>query len=322
MQDCGAVAMGTLLRAVAAVFCSVIAAVGGAAAGDGPGSRAVAAAAGGGRPLVIGRVTTNPRKDFEQYKVFGDYLASRLGGVGIAGAQVRFARDHAELAGLLRAGKVDVVAEAVFAALDLAETAGAELLLREWRGGVPTHHAILFARKDSVVASLADLAGRTVAFEDPGSATSYVLPRAALEAAGHRLAELPAGAPAVPPGTVGYVFAGEEINVTTWVQKRRVDAGALGDGDWDNPERVPPAAREELRVFHHTDPVPRSVLLVRGDLPRPVKDRIVEVLVAAHADPEARAALERYRGVTRYDELTGEAAAGVEAARRVAAALR
>lgn len=300
-----------------------------AAGGGGGGGGAVAAdrlgSAAAGRPLVVGRVTTNPRKEFGQYKLFGDYLASRLGGTGIAGAQVLFARDKAEMAGLLREGRVDVVAEAVFAALDLAETAGAELLLREWRGGVPSHHAILFARRDSGIASLADLAGRRIAFEDPGSATSYVLPRAALEAAGHRLAELSAEAPTVPPvpsGAVGYVFAGEEINVTTWVHKGRADAGALGDGDWDDPERVPPAAREDLRIFHRTEPVPRSVLLVRGDLPGPVKARIAEVLVAAHTDPEGRSALKGYRGVTRYDELTGEAAAGIEAARRVAAGLR
>ena len=276
---------------------------------------------GAARALVIGRVTTNPRKDFERHKAFGDYLAAHLGGFGVSGSSVRFAKDMAEMTALLRKGEVDVVAESVFAALALADGAGAELALREWRNGLPSNHAILFARKDSGIASLADLTGRRVAFEDPGSATSYILPRVALERAGHRLAELPATA-APRSDAVGYVFAQEEINVTTWVHKGRADAGALGNQDWDDPERVPPAMREDLRIFHRTEPVPRSLLLLRGDLPAPLKHRIKEVLLAAHDDAEGRRVLDLYRGVTRYDVLEGQAAAEVAAAWRIAQALR
>lgn len=83
------------------------------------------------RSLVIGRVTTNPRKEFERHKAFGDYLASRLGDLGVAGSGVRFAKDLPEMAALLRAGWVDVIAESVFAAVQLEEEAGAELALRE-----------------------------------------------------------------------------------------------------------------------------------------------------------------------------------------------
>jgi phosphonate transport system substrate-binding protein len=193
--------------------------------------------------------------------------------------------------------------------------------LREWRNGLPSNHAILFARKDSGIASLADLNGRRVAFEDAGSATSYILPRVALERAGHRLVELPAMAPP-RSDAVGYAFAQEEINVATWVHKGRADAGALGNQDWDDPERVPPAMREDLRIFHRTEPVPRSLLLLRGDLPAPLKHRIKEILLAAPDDAEGRRVLDLYRKVTRYDVLEGQAASEVAAAWRIAQALR
>jgi phosphonate transport system substrate-binding protein len=210
----------------------------------------------------------------------------------------------------------------VFAALLLEEESGAELALREWRNGIPNNHAILFARKDSGIASIADLAGRRVAFEDPGSATSYVLPRSALESAGYHLVELPVGTATPPRDAVGYTFAQEEINVTTWVHKGRADVGALGNQDWEDAERMPPAMREDLRIIHRTAPVPRSLLLLRGDLSGPVKARLKQILLAAQDDPEGRRVLDAYRGVTRYDLLEGAAAIEVAAARQIGGAAR
>src|SRR5688500_18770233 len=84
-----------------------------------------------GRALAVGRVTTNPRKDFERHKLFAGYLADRARDPGIVGASVRFAKDAAGMAALLRAGEVDLLSESVFAALELADAAGAELALRE-----------------------------------------------------------------------------------------------------------------------------------------------------------------------------------------------
>ena len=60
------------------------------------------------------------------------------------------------------------------------------------------------------------------------------------------------------------------------------------------------------------------MVVARDGLPPPLERRVKEVLLAAHTDPTGSAAL-KARKVARYDELRGEAAASVEAVRRLVA---
>ena len=268
--------------------------------------------------LVIGRVSNNPRKDYPALKPLGDYLAGRLAGAGIGEARLRFAGGTEEMADLLRDGEVDVVFDTVFPALSYNSGAGAKLLLREWRDGVPNYRSILFKRKDTPIHGLTDLVGRTLAFERPGSTTAYFVPKAELMAAGLQLRELKAPKQPPPPGSVGYVFAGSENNLVVWVHRGLVEAGAFSDIDWEQSEDMPPELKDDFEIFYRSAPLPRALVVVRPGLPPLLEEQIKQAFLDADADPAGIAAL-RARKVTRYDELTGEAAAGVEAARRLVA---
>jgi phosphonate transport system substrate-binding protein len=280
-----------------------------------------------GREIVVGRATDRPDKDYRKLKQLADYLAPRLREFGIAGARVQLAEDHETMKKLLREGRVDVVSETVFSALIYAEQTGAELLLREWRDGVPTYHTVLFARRDSSIAGPLDLLGKTIAFEDPGSTSAYFVPRAELQSAGLRLVELADFQRGPPPDAVGYLFASSEEKILEWVFQRRVQAGAFSNIDWDQAEDLPPRMKKELAVFHRSAELPRAVVLVRRDVPEALKQQIKEVLLAAHTaalqalqeDPQGRTAIQAYRDVPKYDELVGEAAAGIAAARELLA---
>jgi phosphonate transport system substrate-binding protein len=271
-----------------------------------------------GGTLVVGRVSGNPRKDYAPLKALADYLAAELASVGIARASVQFADDAERMAGLLREGAVDLVFDTAFPAVMYEEQAGAKLLLREWRDGAASYQGILFKRKDTPIAGLPDLVGRSVAFERPGSTTAFFVPRAELVAAGLQPREL-AGPDQQPrPGEVGYVFAGSENNIVVWVHRGVVAAGAFSDIDWDQAEDMPPALKQDLEIFHRSAPLARALVVARHDLPPPLEQRVKAVLLAAHADPAGGAAL-KARKISLYDELEGEAAASVEAVRRLVA---
>jgi phosphonate transport system substrate-binding protein len=267
--------------------------------------------------LVVGRVTNNPRKDYPRFKAFADYLSARLGDQGITGSQVQFTNDNDTMVALLREGVVDLIPESVFPALTYVDKAGAKLILREWRDGVASYHSVIFARKDSGITALSDLLGKTIAFEDPGSTTAYFVPRAELRAAGLKLVELSGPDQKPPPDAVGYVFVGSENNIIVWVHRGLVDAGPFSNIDWDQGDDAPPELRKDLTIFHRSAPLPRSVVVVRGDLPPGLERRIRQVLLSAEQDPEGKAALKAYKNVAGYDELTGEAAAAVAAARKI-----
>ncbi len=219
---------------------------------------------------------------------------------------------------LLRDGEVDVVFDTVFPALSYSSGADAKLLLREWRDGAPNYRSILFKRKETPIHDLADLVGRTLAFERPGSTTAYFVPKAELMAAGLQLRELKAPKQPPPPGSVGYVFAGSENNLVVWVHRGLVAAGAFSDIDWEQSEDMPPELKDDFEIFYRSAPLPRALVVVRPGLPPLLEEQIKQAFLAADTDAVGIAAL-KARKVTRYDELTGEAAAGVEAARRLVA---
>ncbi len=257
------------------------------------------------KTLVIGRVAPSPKRVYKRLKGIVDFVAGRLKDLGITGGAVLLARDNEQMVRYLKEGKVDWVTETVFSALKFREESGAEILLKRWKKGVPEYHTVFFVRKDSGINSLRDLKGKKIVFEDPGSTTSYFLPSAALLESGLDLSPLSSIKDPAPFDRVGYAFSGgEEINVSFWVYKGLADAGAFSNLDWDSPEYTPPKVKENLNVIYKTDPVPRALELVRKDLDPRIKQRIKEILLQAHNDPEGKAALEAYAQTSQFTELT------------------
>jgi phosphonate transport system substrate-binding protein len=250
--------------------------------------------------LVLGRVSDDPKTDYGKLKALLDYVVPRMADIGITGGRVLMARDNQQMLSYLRRGKVDWVTETAGAAATYSERAGAETLLLSERGGLSIYQSVLFARRDSGIRSIADLRGRTIAFQSQASTSAYLLPANDILKANLPLLILasPADRPSVD--VVGFVFARSELNISTWVEKGLVDAGAFSEQDWQNDRYLPPSFREDLVVFHRTGFVPRALELVRADLDVRVKQRLSAILIAAADDPAARAALSAYYDTTRF----------------------
>jgi phosphonate transport system substrate-binding protein len=279
-------------------------------------SAAILAEKKGARPhtLVIGRVSDDPRKHYKRLKPIVDYVASHLSDVGITRGSVLMAKDNRQLIRYLNEKKVDWVSETVISALIYHQETGAEIIARRWRKGVPEYHSVFFTRKETGIESIEQLKGKKIAFEDPGSTTAYFVPVGVLKRAGLELVRLSSPTESPPANKVGYVFAGRDLNVATWVHKGLTDAGAFSNLDWTNPDDVPGAYREDLKLIYETRPFPRAVELVRKDLDSKIKERIKEILLTAHTNPEGRKALRAYHKTAKFDEFVGTAKKGLDEA--------
>lgn len=272
--------------------------------------------------LIISKVTHNPKKHYKTLKPLVDYVASHLSEFGIREGAVLMAKDNPQMLTYLIEGKVDWVTETPFSALLFAETTGAEIILRRWKEGAATYRCVFITRKDSGIQSLADLKGKTIAFEDSGSATAYFVPLGVLKNHGLGVVALSSPRTAPPPGRVGYAFAGGELNITAWVHKGLTAAGALSDQVWDDPDKVPPPFKKDLTWLYQTQSFPRAVEVLRKGLNARLKQRIKGILLQAHDDPTAQAPLRAYQKTARFDELVGEAQAGMDETRRFLNAIR
>lgn len=256
--------------------------------------------------LTIGKVTRKVSKWQERFEPIATYLASRLNDMGIERGEALLARDNVVMVKYLEEGKIDIVLETPFSASLYRVRAGVVPILLVMKKGVTEYSSIVFVRKDSGIRSLADLRGNVITFEDPGSTSAYFLPKISMMAEGLELEELGSADSPVPEGKVGYVFAGEELNVSTWVYLRKVDAGALSDLDWSDQEDNPESYRKEFEIIYETKKVPRMVVMIRGGLGERLVSRIKEELLNMHNTEEGREALKPSK-INRFMMLTGQA---------------
>src|SRR5690606_4712444 len=250
--------------------------------------------------LVLGRISDDPAAHSGQLKQLPDYVVPRMADVGIREGRVLMARDVRQMESYLRRGRVDWVTETAASAMALETRAGARPLLLTERGGVGAYHTVFIARRDRGIDSLDDLRGHSIAFQNPASTSSYFVPAMTLIGQGLDMEILLSPFDRPPPGSVGYLFARSELNVSTWVHKGLVDAGAFSNLDWESVQRMRESYLDDVRVFHVTDEYPRALETVRGDLAPAVAARLREVLIEAANGPAASEALQRFFGTTRF----------------------
>lgn len=272
--------------------------------------------------LILGRISDDPKAHYEQLKPLLDYVVPRMRDVGITEGRILMARDTQQMTSYLRRGRVDWVTETSGTGMQLQKRAGAKPLLLTERGGVSRYHSVFFARKDSGINNLADLRGRSIAFQGTGSTSAYLVPAAVMLDEGLQLELLLSPMDRPTPDLVGYVFARSELNIAAWVHKRLVDAGVFSSLDWNDARRMPVAFRQDLKVIHQTPEYPRALEMVRSDLGPKVEARLREVLLQAADDPAAREAMNLFFRTTRFLPIDEAAQQGLDRVREGATLVR
>lgn len=262
--------------------------------------------------FVIGKVTQNAKKHRQRLQPMADYLAEHMNDLGIDSGTVLTAESNQEMIGYLREGKVDFIAETPFSAMIYTQSAPAEAIVRMWKRGIPSYYSIIFTRKDGGINRLQDLQGNTIAFEDPGSTSAYMLPMATLLQQGYSLVRKDSNNLSVPENMICYLFSHSEQNTSSLVYNGKVEAGAISNLDWDKPDHLPLRHKRKYQIIHRSKPVPRAIGLVRSNLPLAVRERVKQLLLNADNDPAAARALKKFHHTKRFDELDEETLAVLE----------
>lgn len=253
--------------------------------------------------LVLGRVSDDPKSQYEQMKVLLDYVVARMSDVGIHEGRILMARDAVQMASYLRRGRVDWVSETGAAGMLLQQRAGADTLVLSERNGIRRYHTIYFARRDSSIKSIDQLRGHRIAFQNRTSTSAYFIPAMELLELGLPMEILGSPFDAPAENSVGYVFGRTERNIATWVHKGLVDVGAVSNLDWSNPKHIPEFFKSDLVIIRESEEVPRGVEMVRKDLDVRVRARLHDILLAMGDDPAAIAELARFHHSLKFFDL-------------------
>lgn len=258
--------------------------------------------------LVLGKISDDPRTDLEGMRPLIDWVVSQppIAELGIVRGNIVMADGWSEMQTLIEAGRVDWITETIGSAVILSERTGADILLERWKYGEESYRSIVVVRADSGIHSLAELRGRTIAFEHPGSTTGFLVPALELYRRGLPIVLLRSPAATPPAGSVGYFFSGDEINTSTWVYRGSVVGGALADTDRDRPWQVPAAYRDELRIIFRSKSLPRAVEVFRADMNPELRARLIGVLLSMHESPTGLEVMGRFQQTTRFEPFEAE----------------
>ena len=260
--------------------------------------------------LILGDVNEDVQESIDEFQPMADYLAANLSEFGITKGEVVVAPDVETMVELLKNDEVHLYFDSPFAATVVYNEAGAVPLLRRWKDGIDEYYSVIVVRQDSGFETLDDLKGQIIAFEDPGSTSGYIMPKAHLLEQGYVLVEKDSLTDAVAENEIGYVFAQSEENVSAWLLNGDVAASALNVLDFE--ELVEEEGQTDLVVIGQGKPVPRHVALASPKMDEELQQRVTELLLAAHETEEGQAVLEAFEETSQFDEFPGGAEATME----------
>jgi phosphonate transport system substrate-binding protein len=141
-------------------------------------------------------------------------------------------------------------------------------------------------RKDSKIKTLADLAGKKIAYVDPTSASGYILPAYMLKQKNIKPAES--------------VFAGKHDSVVTMVYQKQVDAGATFYAIPENGKPMDarrlvetqyPDVWDKVQVIEYTPSLANDAMAFRKDLDPAMKEKLANAIEKWAASSEGKVTL-------------------------------
>jgi phosphonate transport system substrate-binding protein len=251
----------------------------------GPWLRAPAAAQ---EPLKLAFIPQeNPEKLLDDITVIDDWLSARLG-VPVEGFVTL---DHAAAVEALRGKSADISFMGALPYVLAHDQIGAEVLLSEVYRGKASYVARIFVRRDSGIASVADLAGKTIAFADPISESGYLYPL-----------EIVADAGLLTPGAdpqsffERVYFAGGYQQAIQAVANGLVDAAGVSQfADL----LLTPEQQSQVRWIAESKPIPSHAVIARPGLDPALKERFVAAMLELN-EPANRWLLKHVYGPDGY----------------------
>ncbi|MDD4310003.1 MAG: phosphate/phosphite/phosphonate ABC transporter substrate-binding protein [Candidatus Cloacimonetes bacterium] len=177
---------------------------------------------------------------------------------------------------------------------------GAEVRLMTLRNGLNKYRGQFVVRSNSEIKSLADIAGKIVAYTDAASTSGYIYPSAILKQKG-----------IVPKD---YIFAGGHPQAILAVYSQRADvactywspADASGK-PMDAREKLfetHPDIFDKLRIVDFTDWIPNDTVTFRKDLPPELETNVVEALYKFAQNGSGKATLKTLYDIDGLEHAT------------------
>ena len=160
----------------------------------------------------------------------------------------------------------------------------------EYPDGSSSYHGVLFVRKDSGIGTVRQMKGKRLALVARATTAGYLFPSIFLGRAGVRTPE---------SFFKEIYYAGTHEGTIDDVLDRKADVGVSKNTVYNRFAAENPRIGRELVILGKSDDVPENALAVRQGIEDSVRRKLVDALIAMHADPEGAKVLEAF-GARRF----------------------
>jgi phosphonate transport system substrate-binding protein len=184
----------------------------------------------------------SPQQIIKKNKPFETYLEEELG----KEVKLVVTTDYSSMMEAARFDRVDL---AYFGPLSyvLASKKGADIVpfAAKMENGEATYRSVLIANRNADVDAYADIEGKTMAYGDPASTSSHLIPKKHLIKQG------------VEPSDYEGRHTGSHDAVATAVQNGHAQAGALSEPIFESLVERGIVSKDKVKVLGHSEPYPQ-----------------------------------------------------------------
>ena len=216
----------------------------------------------------------SPKETFDLYRQLLEYLSRQVG------KDLKFVqrKTYAEINELLRRGDIDVAFICSGPYATAKSSLNFEPLAVPLVHGSHFYQSFLIVHKDSPFTRLEDLRGRSFAFTDPNSNTGKLVPT-------YWLTELQERPETFFSQTI-YTYSHD--NSIMAVSRGLVDGAAVDSLIYEYYNEKKPTFTARTRVIKKSQTYGIPPLVASGHLPSSERNRLQQVLLAMHQDPEGK----------------------------------
>ena len=223
--------------------------------------------------VAVGAIVS-PKETFVYYRQLLDYLADKLG----TNIKLVQRKTYKEVNELIGKGRIDLAFICSGPYATGKGKYGFELLATPEVRGSHFYHSYLIVNRKSSFNGLEDLRRRVFAFTDPDSHTGKIVPTYWLAEMNER--------PETFFGKIIYTYSHD--NSILAVAKGLVDGAAVDGLVWEYYQHTNPALTSATRVVRKSEQYGIPPLVASSTVPSDIKDRVRELILAMHEDPQGR----------------------------------
>lgn len=241
--------------------------------------------------LKMGLIPADDAQEMlRNYEPIKEYLSEKLG----IPVEIQVTSDYTAAIEAMRAKHIDMAWFGPFSYIIAANVAGAEAIVNGVKEstGSATYKSIIITNVNSGIETLEDLKGKSFAFVDPTSTSGNLIPRKMLIENG------------IDPDndfSVSY-YAGTHNAVQYAIANGKVDAGASSDNVYQRMVEAGEISADVNKIIYESEPIPGSPIVVRGDLPAELKQKIQQALL--DMDQQTIHAVGGWGGITSYQKVS------------------